>query len=371
MSAMGERYGHQLAQGLVQAGQNIEQGLHRTATNRQLKGLGTSLMTVSPDSPDFPQKTIGIASQYPLAMQDPRGQFLVALGAKQHAAWQQQQQAQNRFGNQVSLENLRYRHGLNRIDAAAAAKANNDVDLSGLGAPAAQASPMRPPGMMSFGGAPVPLPDAAPQGDESAPLFGMSGGLAENADPLAMRALRPLADAQRLTGTKPTKTQVFGAISAERSRAQQQAMQDDRQAASEVTAAKRDEARAQTEEARATRAETTQQRLILNSQLSGIERDISRHTAALQKHLSRRKDLDKTLAQLNDDGKRQEAEQALKAWEGERADIQRLIQEAGAEQTRLRESLSGLGGAPSSASAPSPVSRPVYKFDPATGTVVK
>lgn len=219
--AMGERYGQRLVRGIMQAGEAIEQGLQRITTNRQLQGLGQTLSQLNPQSPDYPQKLIQIAPNFPFAMQDPRGQTMVAIGAKAHAQWQQSQNAMrtmgDRFGNQVALQGLRHRNSMAEIGARNANRANSDVDL------------LLPEGEQGLGTDETAMPaenemsgtDAA----RSVPLFGTSGGMGS----LAERAIGPLRDAQRMTGTKFSKTQVASAIAGEQRRIQQEKMQEDRQ----------------------------------------------------------------------------------------------------------------------------------------------
>lgn len=329
---MVERFGVRLSEGIINSGKMIEDGLHRVTTQKQLVGLGQTLSQLDPNTPDYPQKLIAIAPQFPEALRDPRGQALMSIGAKQHFQWQQTQAAaqrmQTQFGNSVALENLRSRHALGAIEARNAGRANSEVDLSGLPPtltpqnPGAGVQPIGP----TQSGAPMGSP-----GEGNEELMGMSGGLADNAaapqaaaDPLLARALGPLKEAQQFTGVKPTKTQVFGAISAERTRAQQATLQEDRQSESEKMAAARDTARAKTDEVRAAKSEATQQRLILNSQLANAERDITQHRAALNKHLASKGDKDSEFYAT-------------------KKDLESALEEAGKERTRLNAELNKIG----------------------------
>lgn len=326
-----ERYGDRLAQGIIQSGQMIEDGLKRVTTQKQLVGLGQTLSQLDPSTPDYPQKLIAIAPQFPEALRDPRGQALMSIGAKQHFQWQQSQAAtqrmQTQFGNNVALENLRNRHQLGAIEARNAGRANSEVDLSGLPSTLTPQNPAQ--GVAPIGPTQSGTPMGAPAGDGNEELMGMSGGLGDNAapptaDPLLARALGPLREAQQFTGVKPTKTQVFGAISAERTRAQQAALQEDRQAQQDKVNAAKDTARAAADEGRAARAENVQKRLILNSQLANAEKDVSQHRAALEKHLASKGDRDEEFY-------------------AQKKEFERVLQEAGAERERLNKELNSIG----------------------------
>jgi hypothetical protein len=137
LTALSMRYGDQLAQGIQQAGADIEGALMRVTTQKQLQGLSGTLSQLDPRTKDYTQQLIAIAPQYPLALQDPRGQALITMGAKEHVAWNQAQTAlqnQNsmlnrqinleglRLGNRETLEGIRHTNRLGEIN-------------TGLGAP--------------------------------------------------------------------------------------------------------------------------------------------------------------------------------------------------------------------------------------------
>jgi hypothetical protein len=345
--ALGERYGNDLSDSIKRTGEVLQRSLQQVTTQRQLAGLGASLSTLNPQTPDYPQQLIALGSQYPFAMQDPRGQALMMIGAKSHAQWQQleavKQRQQTGFGNQVALENLRYRHTLGGIEARNESKVGQEVDLSALG----NGLPRRD----------VPLPslDAAanePVTDEQAPLFGMGEGLGSMSS-----ALGPLRDAQLATGVKPNRAQVFGAIAAERTRAQAAKMQEDRQAEAEKLSAAKDQARAKADETKAAQAEARQQRLILQGQINTIERDITQHRAALNKHLAMRQ---KVLAAGD--------EAAVKEFDAQRAELESVLEQAGAERTQLLQQINNLGKDTEEVPAPVSAIKAVRKYNPATGT---
>jgi len=219
-------FGNDSAQMILQTGATIQQGLQQMMTNRQVAALGQQLGSLNPESPEWAQQAVKLGSQYPLAMKSPAGQFMLGTQAKAHAQWQQAQTAtarqQTQFGNAVTLENMRQR---NRV-AIAGMRPNSEVDLSGLPLPS-RLAPQNPASAIG------PTLSGEPLGEEPLLTDGEAPLPDANVDPLAARALRPLAEAQRLTGTKPSKAQVFGAIAGERTREQQEKMQEDRQAQQE------------------------------------------------------------------------------------------------------------------------------------------
>ncbi len=360
-----ERFGDDAAQMILQTGATIQQGLHQMMTNRQVAGLGQELGTLNPESPEWAQQAVQLGSRYPLAMKSPAGQFMLSTQAKAHAQWQQTQQAtaraQTQFGNSVALEGMKQR---NRI-ALADRKPSGEVDLSGMALPS-RLTPQNPASGINLQG---PTPSGEPLGAADAGTAALTSGTGagmeaqpplplDQLDPLAVSALRPLAETQRLTGTKPTKSQVFGALSAERTRAQQMKMQDDRQLASENAAEKRDITRAKSDEVKALQAEARQQRLILQGQINTIERDITQHRAALNKHLASRQ---KVLASGD--------ETALKEFDAQRAELEGVLQQAGADRTKLLEQINSIGKeGGGELTLPVAAERPVKKYDPATGT---
>lgn len=93
LSDISARYGQTLVRGLEQSGAILSHGLQVMQTNRQLREFGSALSTINPESPDFPQRAISMAGNFPLAMQDRRGQAMLALDAKAHANWTMTQRA--------------------------------------------------------------------------------------------------------------------------------------------------------------------------------------------------------------------------------------------------------------------------------------
>jgi len=339
-------FGNDAAQMILQTGATIQQGLHQMMTNRQVAALGQQLGTLNPESPEWAQQAVKLGSQYPLAMKSPAGQFMLGTQAKAHAQWQQAQTAtarqQTQFGNSVALENMRQR---NRV-AIAGMRPNSEVDLSEIPLPS-RLTPQNPAAGVPFQG---PMQSGETL-DTSQQNMALSSGTADgnpplpdaNVDPLTVRALRPLAEAQRITGSKPSKAQVFGAIAGERTRAQQEKMQEDRQAATEAAAAKRDEAKASIDEA-------VQQRMTLTSQLTSLDREITQKRAALNRHLDSKVERDD-------------------AFFARKAELESVLEEAGLEQTRLKTELEKLGKRETTETGTPTVPKSTYRFVPGKGVI--
>lgn len=363
LAQMGERYGEKLARGIIDAGAKIEQGLMRVTTNKQLAGLGETLGQLNPQSPDYAQKIIQIAPNFPMAMQDPRGQAMVAIGAKANAQWQASQAAQLRLGqqlqNQKTMQGIRQTDELARINARNQGRANNEVDL--INTPG-QLRPQNPATVSGFGtdeemanqpeempaGAPLnvndvplglpPLPEnispanrgalrSAPT--EAAPIP-ESEAAPEAPDPLVERALKPLREAQRVTGVKPSRSQVVSAIASERAREERDRLQEDRQKASEEAAAKRDEMAAKRLESSEKRFLTTLEQGQVKSEISSIERDIP---ALRREVISAKKAMDEFVKGMSDS---KEDIAKRREFEGAVAEAQSALEAAGKERERLQ-----------------------------------
>lgn len=213
-------YGDQLLEGIQQGGRIIEQGLKQITTKRQLEGLGATLSQLNPESPDYPQELIKVGAQFPFAMQDPRGQALMSIGAKAHAQWQQAQQVMKRgdlaFDRAKQMEEIRFR---NRETLAAEKPGTQMVNLNdfrdGL-----------PRGRMGLGTDETQFqePEEVSGASPNVPLFGQKGGLRDIAADVA-RDL-PGVDKMPVTQFAPMLRQ-------ERQFRQQSKMQEDRQAEQE------------------------------------------------------------------------------------------------------------------------------------------
>lgn len=317
-------YGDQLLAGIEKGGQIIEQGLKQITTKRQLEGLGQTLSQISPESPDYPQQLIKVGSEFPFAMQDPRGQAMMSIGVQAHNQWQQQQkaiqQSELAFGRQKEMETVRHQNRLGEIAARPRAADGGEMDLSGIlsdGLPRRD-GPMQPPSR----GAMI----ATPQ--EGIPLFGQRDGLKD----IARSALRPLAEAQEITGVKPTPKQGFSAVAGEITRRNQQQMQDDRQAEAAKKAAEQaaeknaDEARK--EGITAKEKEFTNTKDILQSRANRLAQRLGKERDILVK--IKRDPVDKEDRNLDFD--KQHMEQTAKVQQ-----IEKELAEAEAELAKLIE----------------------------------
>lgn len=311
-------YGDQLLEGIQQGGRIIEQGLKQITTKRQLEGLGQTLSQLNPESPDYPQELIKVGAQFPFAMQDPRGQALMSIGAKAHAQWQQAQQVTRQadltFNRQKQMEEIRFR---NRQTLAAEKPGTQMVNLNdfrdGL-----------PRGRMGLGTDETQFqePEEVSGASPNVPLFGQKGGLRDIAADVA-RDL-PGVDKMPVTQFAPMLRQ-------ERTFRQQVKMQEDRQSEAEKKTADKTEkdkqeaaAKEAREEKRFQQADKVQQRLILDSQKDSIDREISQHRSALNAHLRK-------------DGKKNAEFYAQKS------ELEGILQEAGERLTKITERLDSIG----------------------------
>lgn len=346
--AIGEKYGDQLVKKLVEAGANIEAGLQRVTTNRELQGMSQMLSQMDPHTPDYTQKLMALKGQFPLAAQDPRGLSSVAMGFKEHMAWKNGQQA-------VERATTSFNRSKALVDYKASKKVNDGVDLSGLlGGRLTPQNPAANAGF-SFG------VDAG--AGSQVPLAGMNGSLEQNSegfegilpsndfqpvgkpttpggapmDPLARRALMPLAETQQLTGVKAKPSQAFSAVAAERTRVQQQAMQEDRQAQQDKRDAEKEAERAIREAKAEKKTELTAQRNTIKTELSSVEREIPR----LSRLVTAAKKAMEDFIEDMDDTKENRAKRT--ALEGAFQEAQIEMQDAGKDRTRLIKELEQVG----------------------------
>jgi hypothetical protein len=322
IAAATERYGDRLSQQITNTGQQIIANLQRLTANRQIQGLGATLSQLNPASPDWVQQATLVATEYPEAMRDPRGQAIFGMSAKANAQWQAAQRATQQsnltFGRQVSLENLKTANDMKLEGLRQQGRLTSGVDLSGLnlGLPSRE---------MGIGTDETQLNEAQEMpGGMGAPLFGMrQQGLGQ----IAASALGPLAEAQQITGVQPSKSQVMSAIAAERTRRNQQSMQEDRQRQQEELAARRAK---ESEVAADVRAERSDKKLAtqletgaIKTELAGVERDIGAQRTVLNNFI-------KELAKK---------ESLTEADHAQRAELQGALQALGAERTRLNNLL--------------------------------
>lgn len=317
LAALSKSYGDWSAQQMQETGKLIETSLQRMNTNRQIQGLGQALSQTNPESPEWPKQAVALGAQFPLAMQSEAGKMLLGTQAQAHAQWTATQRATAQFGNQVALENLRYRHTLGGIEARGLQKGNTEVDLTmpDTLAPRNPASGINLQGPTQSG-----EPIGAAAADEAAPLFGQNESLPD----ISGATISPIERAkQRFLAmglTKVPRDKLATAVQQE----EVLDRQDKKEASREEMAAKRDTEKAAAEEARAARTEATQKRLLLTSQLSSVDREVSQKRAALNKHLESKAERDDEFY-----ARKKELEQAL--------------QDAGAEQTRVKNELNSIG----------------------------
>lgn len=319
-------FGDTSAHMLMQTGKQIEQNLQKMQTSRQVQALGAELSNLNPQSPDWTQQATAIGARLPLAMQSEAGQFLLGTQAKAHHEWaaaqRAQQQANQTFGRQMALENLRTENdiklegirGKNRIGAGIDLSDVN-LDLPERANPAANVGTS----MLSGGASNI-----AQEEDEPIPMTGLRGGMRD----VARTVLGEIQEEQRLApGLKYTPAQINSRINSTLSRENQRIQQEDRQAQQfsmqDRREAKADEKIAKTDERTATKDEQA----AVRAELSTVESDIKSHRSALNGFLSKMAGVDTK--------KWKEADFARKA------ELEATLQGAGEERTRLMGLIKG------------------------------
>lgn len=316
--AMGERYGDKLAQGIERGGAIIEQALQRVTTQRQLEGLSQTLSQIDPKTPDYTQKLMEVAPQFPFAMKDPRGQAIFSMGVQAHKQWEQGEQAKQMFTNQQTMQGIRQRDALALQQARGQQSENEMVDLTVPD----RLTPQNP--ASGLAGVMAGAQENAPPPDETAQLMGMSGGLNDI-------SARVKNDYRGLGVTKLPAKQLAQDVRQQRTFEQQAKMQEDRQSEAEKKAADKlavDEKKAiekeEADEKKFQRATDVQKRLILDSQLDTITREVSQHRSALNAHL-------------------RNPEQKDEAFYARKAELEGILQEAGERQKQITQRLDALG----------------------------
>lgn len=286
-------FGRDSANLTLQTGAVITQGLHQMMTNRQVQGLGSELGQLNPASPEWAQQAVQLGSRYPLAMKSQAGQFMLGTQAKAHAEWAQAQRAEQQatamMARQVGMENLRTNNdikleGIRQQNRLAAGEGG--VDLANIPLPQS----LGQQGMGISLGTDEQQPRPMQEISGSTPMTGMDGLLPD----ISQRALSPLRAAQLATGVKPTRSQVFSAISQEDRQLQQEKRDAERgvksaaESASKVEETKRKEAVAAG--VRKENAARAVQRGLLTQKRKETGTAISRARAALNKHLNAEKE---------------------------------------------------------------------------------
>lgn len=329
IAQMTMKYGDQLADSIVKTGERIEAGLKQLTTQRELRGLSASLSQLNPQTPEYTQQLIGLGAEYPLAMQDPRGQAMIALGAKANANWMQTQRAIAQsdlvLNRQKTMEGIRQQ---NRIT-----NQGQPIDFSGD----------LPSNDLQFG------TDEAP---ENVPLFGMrSNGLTDVARS-AMAEERAVGKVLQDQGVRLTpkdfqkglRENIRGKIISERQQQGQEFRETEAEKARKFRSEEAEKAREATEASRGAREERAEQRLDkkftaggIKAQLDNVGRDITRQSRMLEN----------VLKEQAKKGDLTEADHAM------RTQLQAELQALGEERTLLEKQFRDLGGESDVIQAPS------------------
>lgn len=106
-----------IVQNLRQTGQEIATNVQRVQTNKQVQALGQELASVDPYSPTFPQQMLAVATKYPMALSDQRGQTLMNVLGIAHKDYLAQKMDATNFGQQKELAGLQHGFRMEEIGA--------------------------------------------------------------------------------------------------------------------------------------------------------------------------------------------------------------------------------------------------------------
>lgn len=95
-----------IVQNLRQTGQEIAANVQRVQTNKQVTALGQEMATIDPYSPQFPQQMLAVATKYPMALADQRGQALMGVLGIAHKDYLAQKADERNFGQQKEILKL-------------------------------------------------------------------------------------------------------------------------------------------------------------------------------------------------------------------------------------------------------------------------
>lgn len=324
-------FGDTSAHMLMQTGKQIEQNLQKMQTSRQVQALGAELSNLNPQSPDWTQQATAIGARLPLAMQSEAGQFLLGTQAKAHHEWaaaqRAQQQANQTFGRQIALENLRTENdiklegirGKNRIGAG--------IDLSDVNLDLPErANPAANVGTSVLSGG---ASNIAQEEDEPIPMTGLRGGMRD----VARTVLGEIQEEQRLApGLKYTPTQINSRINSTLSRENQRIQQEDRQTETRIGQEERALTQKERDQAVQQRADVKMEVSKVSKKLSVIRSRIADSERDLASFIKGNAEAEKKYDEKHDPYYKLKAEK------------QAALQKLGEEETSLLGSLDSIGG---------------------------
>lgn len=106
-----------IVKNLQQTGQEIAANVQRVQTNKQVQAMGQELSTVDPYSPTFPQQMLAVATKYPMALADQRGQALMGMLGIAHKDYLAQKMDLTNFAQQKELAGMQHGFRMEEIGA--------------------------------------------------------------------------------------------------------------------------------------------------------------------------------------------------------------------------------------------------------------
>lgn len=122
-----------IVQNLRQTGQEIAANVQRVQTNKQVTALGQEMATIDPYSPQFPQQMLAVATKYPMALADQRGQALMGVLGIAHKDYLAQKMDDKNFGQAVALAGLQSQFRMNENAAKPSSSTGRFKTISGVG----------------------------------------------------------------------------------------------------------------------------------------------------------------------------------------------------------------------------------------------
>lgn len=122
--------GTAIAASIRRTGQEVAKNVERIYTNKQVQAFGQEVQGVNPNSPDFVPSLLGIASKYPMAMKDERGQMIISMLGQQHRGYLAEQNAAADFGRAQALEGTRQGNRLAIMGAEEEARGRRLIETS-------------------------------------------------------------------------------------------------------------------------------------------------------------------------------------------------------------------------------------------------
>lgn len=122
-----------IVRNLQQTGQEIAANVQRVQTNKQVQALGQEMATIDPYSPTFPQQMLAVATKYPMALADQRGQALMGVLGIAHKDYLAQKMDATNFAQAKELAGLQHGFRMDEIGARPSSASGRFKTVPGVG----------------------------------------------------------------------------------------------------------------------------------------------------------------------------------------------------------------------------------------------